>query len=719
MSSEDEEALEVWLDGLTIRAVDPCNTSWNHAALPELCRLLWRPVVAWPLLECAVDAAAALVAQASGSPSLGREGRAERLALLSTTSLVPALVGVLGREGSSCPLERQGCYRGSLAALKTLLGSVAAEEAAELGRLLPLRSHEDLLPMAAGCLRGLCAHKEARAALLASAGTASLLRRCLRGGPDTQPHALAASCMLRLHELSSLPLDTPIVLPTAEDSQALWRLLLSPLGPERFSSYWEQRPLSLPLPPGSDGEARLGLFGELLCSLHRVGRSELPHLPPLPPPPPAAMLDSSSHAVWLIESMVDGGGLEVLSGAGRLGGDIDLVRSADAVRAERVTRLAQRHLPTAAQAAQGGFTRIVPRMQWRCAATARLVGALQRAMGAPLSANLYETPAGGRGLEAHYDDHCVLVLQLAGSKTWRLSGPAPAERLPPLRSPRTAAPPASNCETEVMLARGDALYVPRGVQHSCVAGSEGSTHLTLGIEVEPVLEWHALLQLLLLSAPRAVSDSVATAPACAATCLLQSVSLPRVALLPACERKRRFENLTPPAATSIRWLELIQMALLLGRDGEPDLRAIAPLPTAADTAAVTRHARCLLLRVGGGRWACGAWRLLDRRGGQEEAEGLRRLAPLLASFKAAGIASPCGGAAAANFVGETQAPPSETAVLEMMEQIAESLDDARVEAACLLQQRMLQQLLEARAVATEAFLTASGDLHHAWQGRGG
>ena len=25
--------------------------------------------------------------------------------------------------------------------------------------------------------------------------------------------------------------------------------------------------------------------------------------------------------------------------------------------------------------------------------------------------------------EAHYDDHCVLVLQLAGSKTWRLSGP--------------------------------------------------------------------------------------------------------------------------------------------------------------------------------------------------------------------------------------------------------------------------------------------------------
>ena len=724
-----EEELEVWLDDVVMRSLDPCNTSWNHAALPELCRLLWR-TVSWPLLECAVDAAAALVAQASGSPSLGREGRAERLAMLRTTSLVPALVDVLSRrDGPGCQ-ARHGCYRGSLTALSTLIGSAAATTAAELGRLLPLRSHGDLLPMAAGCLRGLCAHKEARAALLAAAGTARLLRRCLRGGPETQSHALAASCMLRLHELSSSPLDGPLVLRAAEDSQALWRLLLSPLGPEHFGSYWEQRPLPLLLPAGSDGAARLGLFAELLCSLHRVGRSaELPHLPQLPPPPPTAMRDAASHAAWLIESMVDGGGLAVLSGAGQLGGDVDLVRSPDAVQAERVTRVAQRHLPTAAQAARAGYTRIVGCMQWRCAATARLVGALQRAMGAPLNANLYETPAGERGLEAHYDDHCVLVLQLSGSKTWRLSGPAPAEWLPPLRSPRTAAPPASNRETDVMLMRGDALYVPRGVVHSCVAGPEGSTHLTLGVEVEPVLEWHALLQLLLsLTASRAASTSAAAAPARAAACLQRSVSLPGAALAeetrPARERKRRFEK--PPAAVAatpprVRWLELVQMVLLLGRDGEPELRALAPLPNDIDTAAVMRHARCLLLRVAGRARACDAWRLLGRREGEGEAEGRRRLAPLLASFEAAGMASAGGGAADADFVDEAQAvdvaAPSDTAVLEVMELLVESLDGAWVDAACLLQRRMLQQLLEARAVAAEAFLTASGDLHHKWQGR--
>ena len=62
------------------------------------------------------------------------------------------------------------------------------------------------------------------------------------------------------------------------------------------------------------------------------------------------MRDAASHAAWLIESMVAGGGLAVLGGAGQLGADVDLVRSPDAVRAERVARVAQRHLPTAAQA---------------------------------------------------------------------------------------------------------------------------------------------------------------------------------------------------------------------------------------------------------------------------------------------------------------------------------------------------------------------------------
>ena len=120
----------------------------------------------------------------------------------------------------------------------------------------------------------------------------------------------------------------------------------------------------------------------------------------------------------------------------------------------------------------------------------------------------------------------------------------------------------------MVLARGDALYVPRGVVHSCEAGPEGSTHLTLGVEVEPVLEWHALLQLLLLTASRAASAAAAAAPASAR--LHRSVALPGEVsgeALPARARKRRLGEPAAAAAAArpcARWLELVQIALLLG-----------------------------------------------------------------------------------------------------------------------------------------------------------
>ena len=223
-----EEELELWLRHRH-EVLDPCNTTRDHAAIPELCRLLWNSALSWPLLECAVDAAAALVAQASRSPSLGREGRAARLAMLRTTSLVPALVDVLSRDGAGC--HTHGCYRGSLTELSSLIASAAAATAAELGDA----ANEVSWRLAAdgGRLPAWPLHKEAPAALLTAAGTGRLLRRCLRGGPETRSHALAASSMLRLHEITcctSSPLGA--LLPrAAEESQPLWGLLLSPLAP--------------------------------------------------------------------------------------------------------------------------------------------------------------------------------------------------------------------------------------------------------------------------------------------------------------------------------------------------------------------------------------------------------------------------------------------------------------------------------------------------------
>lgn len=49
---------------------------------------------------------------------------------------------------------------------------------------------------------------------------------------------------------------------------------------------------------------------------------------------------------------------------------------------------------------------------------AALAEGLGYALGLSVGANLYVTPRGSQGLQEHYDDHCVLVLQLAGQKKW-------------------------------------------------------------------------------------------------------------------------------------------------------------------------------------------------------------------------------------------------------------------------------------------------------------
>ena len=137
---------------------------------------------------------------------------------------------------------------------------------------------------------------------------------------------------------------------------------------------------------------------------------------------------------------------------------------------------------------------------WRCGeAVAALLAPLQRALGASATANLYVTPPGARGLPAHYDDHCVLALQIMGRKAWRLSGPRPAEPLPPLGAARDRPIPRGNASREIVLGAGDVLYVPRGYVHECEAlddddGGEPSVHLTLALEVEAELTVGAMLR---------------------------------------------------------------------------------------------------------------------------------------------------------------------------------------------------------------------------------
>ncbi len=107
-------------------------------------------------------------------------------------------------------------------------------------------------------------------------------------------------------------------------------------------------------------------------------------------------------------------------------------------------------------------------------------------LGHPVQANAYVTPPGNRGFDPHYDVHDVFVLQVAGTKRWRVHRPVHTDPLATqpwtdhrAQIERRASDDAP--EIEAVLSPGDALYLPRGWIHSADALGDTSIHLTIGV----------------------------------------------------------------------------------------------------------------------------------------------------------------------------------------------------------------------------------------------
>jgi bifunctional lysine-specific demethylase and histidyl-hydroxylase NO66 len=111
----------------------------------------------------------------------------------------------------------------------------------------------------------------------------------------------------------------------------------------------------------------------------------------------------------------------------------------------------------------------------------RLCRALEHVFSAHIQTNLYLTPPNAQGFHTHYDNHCVLVLQIAGEKKWRLYD-KPIDT--PFRGegfePGKYEPGES--KQEFVLKAGDVAYVPRGLMHDAsTSGDEQSLHITIGL----------------------------------------------------------------------------------------------------------------------------------------------------------------------------------------------------------------------------------------------
>lgn len=106
-------------------------------------------------------------------------------------------------------------------------------------------------------------------------------------------------------------------------------------------------------------------------------------------------------------------------------------------------------------------------------------------IGHPVQVNAYVTPPQNTGFSDHYDVHDVFVVQVAGSKTWRIRPPVLRHplRSQPWENRRAAVQEAATRPPllETTLEPGDVLYLPRGFIHAATARGAVSTHLTIGI----------------------------------------------------------------------------------------------------------------------------------------------------------------------------------------------------------------------------------------------
>jgi ribosomal protein L16 Arg81 hydroxylase len=117
----------------------------------------------------------------------------------------------------------------------------------------------------------------------------------------------------------------------------------------------------------------------------------------------------------------------------------------------------------------------------------RLLEPFTQAFASETEVLLFMTPAGNDGFSPHCDPIEVFVVQVNGTKSWKLwdtpendAGQAATHSLEELGKPTL----------EVTLGPGDVLYVPHGTPHAATAQGALSVHLSVGVQLR---RWRDLL----------------------------------------------------------------------------------------------------------------------------------------------------------------------------------------------------------------------------------
>lgn len=196
-----------------------------------------------------------------------------------------------------------------------------------------------------------------------------------------------------------------------------------------------------------------------------------------------------------------------------------------------------------------GYTIVINDMQVRNPAAGVLCRLLEKTFFCRANVNLYLTGPDLTGLDTHYDDDDVFIIQLSGAKYWRTY--PTNDRLPLGRNDYQDDADWGPSERHILRA-GDLLYLPRGTPHDARSGPEPSLHLTISINV---VRWAEIASELIYALAQRDSSLRRAVP----LELLQGIVAPPLSTIPHGLERLVHDNRLWPAA-----LQKIQTRILNG-----------------------------------------------------------------------------------------------------------------------------------------------------------
>lgn len=167
----------------------------------------------------------------------------------------------------------------------------------------------------------------------------------------------------------------------------------------------------------------------------------------------------------------------------RAGKGIDLVHAAGFVADNYVEMDGTANLRLVIESYLAGSTIVLSGLESTWEPLVRFTRELEAELSHPVAMTVYATPPNFKGVKPHFDTQENFLLQVEGTKTWRVW--APTQELPPVEGSYVPVPreQLGDPVLEGELKPGDALYIPRGFIHEGIAGPEPSLHVTVDIHV--------------------------------------------------------------------------------------------------------------------------------------------------------------------------------------------------------------------------------------------